>query len=213
MSQSVNTYAIVIKQQDFKDYDRIVTLFTYDLGKLSALAKGVRRSKSGRLGVLQSGNVVRVQLTPHHDWNILRETLLVSSCQDFLGSTILTGYLYHTLELLDVLLAQEPLRDVFKLSVEFMAAMKTSPRHVLMRAFELKLLSTLGFLPARGSSAYCAPITPIFVDEMFELVSSDWENLANARFDEKHNSIFKTWIIGYIENMIEKRLKSLSFFA
>ena len=41
-----NTQAIVIKKSDFRDYDRILTLYTRDLGKIKAIARSVRKSKA-----------------------------------------------------------------------------------------------------------------------------------------------------------------------
>lgn len=48
-SHLYRTEAIVLKRHDFGEADRIITLYTPHLGKLRAIAKGVRRPKS-RLG-------------------------------------------------------------------------------------------------------------------------------------------------------------------
>ena len=41
-----NTHAIVIKKSDFRDYDRLLTLYTRDFGKIKAIARGVRKSRA-----------------------------------------------------------------------------------------------------------------------------------------------------------------------
>jgi len=41
-----NTHAIVIKKSDFRDYDRMLTLYTRDFGKIKAVARSVRKSKA-----------------------------------------------------------------------------------------------------------------------------------------------------------------------
>ncbi|MDD5686651.1 MAG: DNA repair protein RecO [Elusimicrobia bacterium] len=41
-----NTVGIVIKKNDFRDYDRVLTLYTSDFGKIKVVAKSVRKSKA-----------------------------------------------------------------------------------------------------------------------------------------------------------------------
>ncbi|MBN1383808.1 MAG: DNA repair protein RecO [Elusimicrobia bacterium] len=41
-----NTLAIVIKKTDFRDYDRILTLYTREFGKIKALARSVRKPRA-----------------------------------------------------------------------------------------------------------------------------------------------------------------------
>ena len=41
-----NTQAIVIKKNDFRDYDRLLTLYTRDFGKIKAIARSVRKSRA-----------------------------------------------------------------------------------------------------------------------------------------------------------------------
>ena len=44
--RTYSTEGVVIRQSDLGEADRIVTIFTQDLGKLRVVAKGVRRPKS-----------------------------------------------------------------------------------------------------------------------------------------------------------------------
>jgi DNA repair protein RecO len=57
------TEAIVLKSINYKDADRIYTLLTRDHGKISALARGVRKISSRRSGNLDSLNHVSIKLT------------------------------------------------------------------------------------------------------------------------------------------------------
>ena len=42
----INTPAIVLRHADYGDYDRMVTLFTPEHGRIDAIARGCRRPKS-----------------------------------------------------------------------------------------------------------------------------------------------------------------------
>ena len=56
------TDALVIGSMRYREADRIVTLYTRDRGRLSAVAKGVRRTKSKVGGRLEPFSLVRVSL-------------------------------------------------------------------------------------------------------------------------------------------------------
>ncbi len=51
--QSLKTHAFIIKTQDFGESDRIITLFSKDLGKLRSIAKGAKNSKKRFLNCLE----------------------------------------------------------------------------------------------------------------------------------------------------------------
>ncbi len=42
--EEIRTKGIVIDTQDYKEYDKIITIFTYDMGVIKAVVKGVKKS-------------------------------------------------------------------------------------------------------------------------------------------------------------------------
>ena len=62
MDRNISTHAIVIKKQRRGEGDLLLTLFTPYLGKINCLAKGVQSLKSRRLGHLEIGNIIKVNL-------------------------------------------------------------------------------------------------------------------------------------------------------
>ncbi|MEO6696024.1 MAG: DNA repair protein RecO, partial [Ignavibacteria bacterium] len=54
----VKTDAFVLKSFRYGDTSKIVTLFTEDFGKISAIVKGARNFKSKLCGVLESMNYI-----------------------------------------------------------------------------------------------------------------------------------------------------------
>ena len=61
-SRFFTTDALVIGSMRYREADRIVTLYTRDRGRLSAVAKGVRRTKSKVGGRLEPFSLVRASL-------------------------------------------------------------------------------------------------------------------------------------------------------
>lgn len=64
MGESVTTDALLLRASDYRDADRIVTLFTRDLGKVSAIARSAKSSKRRFGGALEPYCVIRVELDP-----------------------------------------------------------------------------------------------------------------------------------------------------
>jgi len=58
-----NTEAVVLKKINLKDTDRLYTLLTKEYGKMSALARGVRKITSKRSGSLDTINHVIVSIS------------------------------------------------------------------------------------------------------------------------------------------------------
>jgi DNA repair protein RecO (recombination protein O) len=56
------TDALLLRAVDYRDADRIVTLFTRDLGKLSAIARSAKSSRRRFAGALEPYCVIRVEL-------------------------------------------------------------------------------------------------------------------------------------------------------
>lgn len=66
--RSYKTSAIVLRGRTYGEADRILTLFTRERGKIDAIAKGARRTKSHLAGRLEFGN--EVELGMHRGRNL-----------------------------------------------------------------------------------------------------------------------------------------------
>jgi DNA repair protein RecO (recombination protein O) len=56
------TWAVVLKKLNYKDSDRLYTLFSQKFGKISALGKGVKKITSRRSGSMDSLNLINIGL-------------------------------------------------------------------------------------------------------------------------------------------------------
>lgn len=64
MGESVTSDALLLRAVDYRDADRIVTLFTSELGKVGAVARGAKNSRRRFAGALEPYCVIRVELEP-----------------------------------------------------------------------------------------------------------------------------------------------------
>ena len=81
-NRTYSTEAIVLRQTALGEADRVLTLFTPDLGKLGAVAKGVRRPVSRTGGHLELLNRVRVTLAQGRTLDVVTDA---QATQSFAG--------------------------------------------------------------------------------------------------------------------------------
>jgi DNA repair protein RecO (recombination protein O) len=62
MRESVVTDALLLRANDYRDADRIVTFFTSDLGKVGAIARGAKGSRRRFAGALEPYALIRIEL-------------------------------------------------------------------------------------------------------------------------------------------------------
>ncbi len=79
MSQALLTESLVLKSINFKDTDKIYTLFTRDFGKISGIGKGVRKISSKRLSLLDSLNLIKIGIAGKNELRVITEVRLIHS--------------------------------------------------------------------------------------------------------------------------------------
>ena len=67
---SLTTEGLIIKRKDFGEADRILTVLTDRFGKISVVAKGVRRITSRRAGNIELLNLVKLHLFKAKNYNL-----------------------------------------------------------------------------------------------------------------------------------------------
>src|SRR4030042_123951 len=79
MKQRIQTEAVVVLRHEHGEADRLVVLLTKDRGKLSALARGARRSQKRFGGCLELGSLLHVVLTDNGrgSWLSIEEAQLL----------------------------------------------------------------------------------------------------------------------------------------
>lgn len=148
-----NLRAVVLKNINFKDSDKIYTLFTRDRGKISAIAKGVRKINSRRGGNLDSLNYINVHINPHKSGqNYITEVSVIDSFKNVKQNYELVKDSMYITELINRFTWEdENTHKIFDLLVKTLTLMNTNydKDEVLTNKFEIKLLKFLGYQPPR----------------------------------------------------------------
>ena len=140
---------LVIRSVDLKESDRLITIFTEEMGAVTALARGARSLKSRKMSSTMQFCYSSFVLFGQGDKLWVRESELIESFFDLRNSIeglALGGYIAEILS--DVTTAQAD-RDLLRLSLNSLYAIGTGkyPIEKIKAAFEIRCASILGFMP------------------------------------------------------------------
>jgi len=152
--------ALVIRSKQFGESDRVLTLFSRELGKLQAVAKGVRKPKSRQ----RAG----AQLFTYGDYLIHRGKTLdtISQCSPRESFPHLWNDLDRSfaasgiVELLDIsTIPAQPNSELFTLALTCLFLLEHYDPTLVLSAYALRSMTLLGYHPRLGECAECgAPV-------------------------------------------------------
>ncbi len=156
--RSFRVEAVILRHSDYGEADRLLTLFTRQLGKTRAIAKGARKIASRKAGHIEPFTYARLQLAKGRDMLILTQADTVEAYQPLREDLILTSHASYVIELLDRFTYQDETENsaLFRLLTETLArlASKADP-WLVIRYYEMRLLDHLGFRPQLFECANC----------------------------------------------------------
>jgi DNA repair protein RecO (recombination protein O) len=156
--RSFRVEAVVLRHSDWGEADRLLTLYTRELGKVRAIAKGVRKVTSRKGGHLEPFTRVKLQLARGRDLLIVTQADMIEPYLPLREDLVKTGYAAYAAELLDRFVYEEETANpaVFRLLTEtFARLVEYSDPWLPVRYFEMRLLDHLGFRPQLFSCANC----------------------------------------------------------
>ncbi|HEX7107529.1 MAG TPA: DNA repair protein RecO [Acidothermaceae bacterium] len=157
--------AVVLRTQKLGEADRIVTLLTRRTGRVRAVAKGVRRTKSKFGARLEPFSHVDVQLYAGRSLDIVTQV----ETRDAFGDRLVADYPRYTagtamLETSERLTAEErePSLRLYLLLVGALRALteETHDARLVFDAFVLRALAVAGYSPALAECARCGAAGP-----------------------------------------------------
>jgi DNA repair protein RecO (recombination protein O) len=138
----------VLKVSDIGESNKLLTIFTDKIGKISTVAKGAKKSKSKFLSLSLPLCYGEYMVFRGKNLYTLNEGKIIESFQDLLNDLTTLTYSSYICELIDISLQEEESnRELFKDFVTTLYLIKTGAldNELLIRAFELKLLRHTGY--------------------------------------------------------------------
>jgi len=160
MSAPFTAEAVVLGAIAYGEADRVVTLFSRTHGKLGAMARGARKSRS-RFGAALSLYVTGEATLRERRGAELMTLESFHARRDFSSlalDVVRLGHAAYATELVrELTVPHRPDPPLYDLLVELYATVaERPPRASTLRAFELRLLEELGLAPALDRCVSCA---------------------------------------------------------
>ncbi len=154
------TTGIILKRQKIGEADKLLVIFTEELGKVTALAKGIERISSRRAGHLEPFMISQLELSKsksnRYFINEVKAQHHFKSLRKNLKKTALASYVC---ELADRTLSfEEKNTDIFQLLKKTLYLIDVTSDDYLInivRGFEMHLFSLLGFQPELNVCLKC----------------------------------------------------------
>lgn len=200
---------IILKRTNFKELDRILTVFTEELGKISIMAAGVRKITSRRSPHIELFNVSSLTLHKTKGFPILTEAHTIESFSEVKEDLTRIGFAYHICELVDGLCpeAQEN-QKVFALLYSTLVKLSSSeqPTHFFSERVRwtpdesksLPSTSSGNNMFSKSDSEDIVSVIHDFEIQLLILLGYFKYYSANAHFNT----------ISFIEQILERKLKA-----
>ncbi len=241
--RSYHADAIILRRADFGEADRILTVFTPERGKLRLMAKGVRKTTSRKAGHIELFMLTNMLVARGQTWDIISQAEVVQTYRDLREDLEKTSQAYYLAELIDSFTEEHdvnaPLFELLAFTLAHLSHLADAS--LLLRYFELRLLSLTGFQPQLHFCLVCnQPLAP--VENYFHfgdggmlcpehgknrpntkiiplptlkvlrfLQTQSWEKVATLQLNSQTYWQIESLLLGYITFLLEHRLKSVDF--
>ncbi len=150
MKKFYSSSGLILAKYDYGEADCIFFILTPDLGKISLIARGVKKITSRKRSAMEVFNIVRFKARRTQNMFFAEEVELVWRFKRDRVDLKRISLAYYFSEVLDKILGEnEPNKVVFDFSVNFLKKIdKTQNLKYLRIDFVKKLLVLLGFWPS-----------------------------------------------------------------
>jgi len=162
--RNYQTEAIIIKKTKLGEADRILTLYTPHLGKIQAVAKGVRRPRSKMAGHLELLTHSQISLARGRNLDTITGSQTINSFLPLKSDLDLASYALYLTELVNRFTPDEAENQpLFQLLLETMQQLcQANNKELVLRYFELQLLDKVGYRPQLQQCVTCrSPLKPV----------------------------------------------------
>jgi len=151
--RSYTSEGIVLARRDYGEADRILAVYSKLHGRVSLIAKGVRRLKSKKRGHIEVFNLINFQAIVGRGLDIMTEAEVINDMSEFKKNLKRVSLAYYFMEVIGKITHEgEANHEVYNLLFTSLDNLKTTRELKKLRLdFILKLLTVLGYWP-KGKS-------------------------------------------------------------
>jgi DNA repair protein RecO len=193
------TAGIVLKKQNFGEADRILRIFTRELGVISAIAKGVKKTSSKKGGCLELFCESNLRLYRRKgDLFLITDAATKSNFESKDLEVLKIAYAASEL-LLNIAPPEKELPKIYKVMQDFLTLLPTTEKLQLLKiSFFAKTLDIFGFLEAADN-------LPEKERKFFKFIlNSDFMTILRLAEDKKIFDAAESKLLQILENESEK---------
>ena len=161
--------ALVLRRSDYSDYDRMVTLFSPDMGRVDAIARGCRRPKSPLVNAVEPFTSGEYQLYERQGRFSIEQCQISENYYALRTDYDRLCHGAYWLRLLDAaVLPDTPARALFVMTLRALAHLNWGelPPEMVTMAFEMHFMALNGLQPRMDACIRCG--RPINGDARFD---------------------------------------------
>lgn len=157
---SYSTPAIVLRKVDFGDYDLVITFFTLQEGKITAIAKSAKKSTKRFAGILELFSALNVVYSTgrRKGLPVLQEATLKYPFSTIRTSMLKTAYASYWAQLINEWMEsgqkQVEIYELFQYILRKLDSCQTSEA-ALSILFQMKFITLSGLAPNLGQCSVC----------------------------------------------------------
>ena len=156
MSELYRDVGVVLRTYKLRESDRIIVLMTHEHGKVRAVAKGVRKTRSKFGARLEPMSHVRLLLYRGRELDIVSQAESVEPLAPLLSSLDRASQAMAAIEAVDQLgLEREPNPHLYRMAVGVLRTIAERPAPLNVPAFYWKLLAAEGLEPQLDVCVRC----------------------------------------------------------
>lgn len=156
--RSYRLEVIILREYNWAEADRILTVFSREQGKLRLLAKGVRKIRSRKAGHLLPFTQSQLQVAAGREMPIITQAETIQPFTSLREDLTLIGYASYVIELLDRFTYEEgehlALYRLLLNTLQRLSQPDLDPL-ITLRYYEIRLLDAVGFRPQLTECAAC----------------------------------------------------------
>ena len=147
--RSYLTQAIVLGHIEYGEADRILKLFTFEQGKITAIAKGVRKIRSRKAGHLEPFTRVNLFLAKGRNMDIITQAETIDPYMGLRQDLQRVAFASYVVEVLDRFTYEEGQNvGMFDLLADTLSRLENQDNlETVIHYYEVRLLDLLGFRP------------------------------------------------------------------
>jgi DNA repair protein RecO (recombination protein O) len=149
--------AFVLSASDYGESDRIVSLFTLELGRIKGFARSARNSRKRFGPALEPFARINLELVRKDGLSSLRQADIITLHPAIRGSLSAIAHALYACELVESLTPEgHPLPRLYRLLASYLERLETeSSSQSDRRLFEINLLNILGYRPSLEACSRC----------------------------------------------------------